>query len=526
MDAVAFDLLTPVVVSAGNRGPSAKTVGEPGSAYNVIAVGNVDDKGTVSRSDDTIASSSSRGPTGDGRTKPDISAPGTGIMSCNNKWETQSNFVAKSGTSMAAPHIAGSVLLILDYVGSKWDPRAIKALLLNTAEDKGGTGPDNNYGYGYVDLKHAFSHRGDVKTGSLADKPEGKVEKFYKGPAKKGDRATLVWSRHVTYNGSSFPTSYLKLSDLDLYMYDESNGASLADSTSRINNVEQVKSGSSYPSVVIKIEPFGSYPTGISSESYGLSTEESFSEVSPPTLSAGVSAPTSVASGDTFTASTTVTNTGSIKGHMVSATLNLPSGFTIQSGSNPQSLGSIDPGSGNSKTAIWTVRAPMVGSNTDYTLATSVSSSSYKDSYSASASKSVTVSPDSTMMDAAGVFRPSTGGWEFNYDNAGAAEYSFVWGASTDIPVAGDWDGDGDDEAEVFRPSTGGWEFNYDNAGGAEYSFVWGARNDIPVAGDWDGDGVDEAGFFRPSIGDGNSTTTTQVKPSTASSGVQAPTYQ
>jgi hypothetical protein len=101
--------------------------------------------------------------------------------------------------------------------------------------------------------------------------------------------------------------------------------------------------------------------------------------------------------------------------------------------------------------------------------------------------------------DTAGLFRPSTRRWYFNYDNAGASEYSFVWGDSSDIPVVGDWNGDGKDTAGLFRPSTRRWYFNYDNAGLSEYSFVWGDSTDIPIAGDWNGDGKDTAGLFRPS---------------------------
>jgi hypothetical protein len=107
--------------------------------------------------------------------------------------------------------------------------------------------------------------------------------------------------------------------------------------------------------------------------------------------------------------------------------------------------------------------------------------------------------PNVPPKDTAGLFRPSDGRWYFNYDNAGPSEYSFVWGASTDIPVVGDWNGDGKDTAGLFRPSTSTWYFDYDNAGLSEYSFVWGASTDIPVVGDWNGDGKDTAGLFRPS---------------------------
>jgi len=494
MDAVVYSYSTPVAVSAGNDGPTGTTVGEPASAYNVIAVGAIDDQNTATRIDDVIASYSSRGPTGDGRIKPDIVAPGSSIMSCNYNWEGGNpDYVSKSGTSMAAPHIAGSVLLLMDY---SWrSPRAFKAILLNTAEDKGTTGPDNVYGYGYVDLDRAELDKSDVRTGSLT----ASDEKFFKATnVYSGETATLVWDRHVTYNNANYPTYWLDLSDLDLYMYDESNGGWVDSSTSSISNIEQVESDAYRSSTILKISPF-SLPTGMTSESYAIAID-GISQANPPTLSASLSAPSSVASGATFTASTTVMNTGTINGHNVQATLSLPFGFTLISGSNPQSLGTISPGSGSSKTATWTVRAPTVGSTTGYTLSTSVSSSSYGESYGASATRGITVSP-SAAMDTAGLFRPSSRTWYFNYDNAGGSEYSFVWGDRPDIEVAGDWNGDGKNTAGLFRPSTQTWYLNYDNAGGSEYSFVWGDGTDIPVVGDWDNDGKDEVGLYRPSTG-------------------------
>ncbi len=100
-----------------------------------------------------------------------------------------------------------------------------------------------------------------------------------------------------------------------------------------------------------------------------------------------------------------------------------------------------------------------------------------------------------------GVFRPSTARWYLDYDKNGASNYQVTWGASTDKPVAGDWDGDGMDEIGLFRPSTARWYLDYDNNGASDYQVTWGASTDIPVAGDWDGDGKDEIGLFRPSTG-------------------------
>ncbi|MFZ2070318.1 MAG: S8 family serine peptidase [Halobacteriota archaeon] len=394
MDAVVFNLNTPVITVAGNSGPYSKTIGEPGSAYNVITVGSIDDKETVSRNDDSISERSSRGPTKDGRTKPDVVAPGVGIMSCNNEWETQDNFVSGSGTSFAAPHVTGSVLLILDYKGVKWDTKAIKALLLNTAEDKGAAGPDNTYGFGYVDLRNAYIHRDDVHVDSLKAKPEGKVEKFYKGPVNEGDRATLVWNRDVIYNDAHHPTQYPDLSDLDLYLFNEADNMEIDSSLSSKNNVEQVKSNAYYSSAIIKIEPY-CYPAGIESEECALATEGNFSEVAPPELSANLSIPNFVSSGSSFSASLTVTNRGDIKVHGVNATLNHSSGFTIVSGANPHNLGIIN--AGESKTVTWTVKASSVSSSQIYTMSTNVDSYSYGESYSAGDLNRITVTPAVTI---------------------------------------------------------------------------------------------------------------------------------
>lgn len=97
------------VVAAGNEGPRPKTIGTPGNAENVITIGAMDDRGTVSRDDDKLAYFSSIGPTKfDERVKPDILAPGVNITAASH---TGSGYVTMSGTSMATPFAAGVMAL-------------------------------------------------------------------------------------------------------------------------------------------------------------------------------------------------------------------------------------------------------------------------------------------------------------------------------------------------------------------------------------------------------------------------------
>ena len=390
LDAIVYDLDIPVAVAAGNNGSGG--VGEPAGAYNIISVGNINDKNTISRADDSLSPSSSRGPTLDGRIKPDISAPGSYIISSYYRWEGGNpDFIGMSGTSMAAPHIAGSILLILDYKNFRWNTEAIKALLLNTAEDKGAAGPDNDYGFGYTDLSNAYLHRDNVFTGSIANLPDGSVEKFYKGKAFNGDKATLVWNRHVTYKGPNDPTSYLNISDLDLYMYDEANGTQVSFSISKKDNVEQVKSNAFYDPVILKIDTYDTFPEGIGLEDYALATDETFTEVVPPILNLNISNPENVNSGDIFSLNISVNNSGEISAHNVNVSITLPSGFSVISGTNPQEIGTINNGS--SKTASWVVKAAEIYSSDRYGLNASASSHSYGESFSSQGNSTIWVIP-------------------------------------------------------------------------------------------------------------------------------------
>ncbi len=151
------------VFSAGNSGTQNCSYGAGSGwgnvtgghkiAKNVIAVANL-------TSTDGLANSSSRGPASDGRIKPDVGAVGTSVYSTTDI-PAPNSYTNKTGTSMACPGVSGVLATLyqayrLTHGGN--DPAhagLLKAILMNTAEDLGGAGPDFRYGYGRVNARSA-----------------------------------------------------------------------------------------------------------------------------------------------------------------------------------------------------------------------------------------------------------------------------------------------------------------------------------------------------------------------------------
>jgi serine protease AprX len=153
----AVDAGIVVVASAGNNGRNGQGqtqyggITAPGNAPWVLTVGASSHMGTIDRSDDTVAAFSSRGPTAIDRTlKPDLLAPGVGIESLSVPGSTLYNtrsayllpgtvstayppYLSLSGTSQAAPVVAGTVALMLQ-ANPALTPNAVKAVLQFTAQ--------------------------------------------------------------------------------------------------------------------------------------------------------------------------------------------------------------------------------------------------------------------------------------------------------------------------------------------------------------------------------------------------------
>jgi len=166
-DEVAQQFGIVICAAAGNAGPRASTVGSPGCARWVITVGAVDDA-------DNVTNFSSRGPTSDGRVKPDIVFPGAGIVAAQADGTALGQaaapgYVKLSGTSMATPHVAGGVALLLQ---AKPDltPNQIKWALLTTALELDEN--PNAQGSGRGDLFAAYQKITTETPPNLPDPPE------------------------------------------------------------------------------------------------------------------------------------------------------------------------------------------------------------------------------------------------------------------------------------------------------------------------------------------------------------------
>lgn len=127
------------VTSTGNSGPMKKTVSTPADADSVISVG-----ATIGQTSDDVIFFSSRGPTADGRIKPDVVAPGFRI------WNAEGT---ANGTSLSSPIVAGVVAQILQ-VNPDLGPMDVWRLLTSTASKS--SSPNNDHGWGGINADAAI----------------------------------------------------------------------------------------------------------------------------------------------------------------------------------------------------------------------------------------------------------------------------------------------------------------------------------------------------------------------------------
>ncbi|MCF8412048.1 MAG: S8 family serine peptidase, partial [Melioribacteraceae bacterium] len=149
--AFRFGVLT--ISSAGNEGDDAwKIITAPADGFNTLAIGAVNSNGEVT-------GFSGRGPTADGRIKPDIMAMGSSVVGLN----PASGIIQGNGTSLSAPIAAGVAALLYEAFPHLNNQQA-RAILLESGDRV--NNPDNDYGYGNVSAMKAIAYPNLEKIGN------------------------------------------------------------------------------------------------------------------------------------------------------------------------------------------------------------------------------------------------------------------------------------------------------------------------------------------------------------------------
>jgi uncharacterized membrane protein len=221
----SYDGMT-VLFAAGNERDDG--ISPPGTAKNVITVGAHVNRYS-SNSADEMYYWSSRGPTDDGRIKPDIVAAGDYVRSCKAQEATEAPdnlndqwYVEYSGTSMATPAAAGASAIVREYlieIAERPEPQGalVKAMLILGAEDMGTRDiPNNDEGWGRINLVNTLLPDSDV--GIFVDDrsrlSSGQEASYNFDVTRSGEplKVVLAWS---DYPGSTFSGTQLR-NDLNL----------------------------------------------------------------------------------------------------------------------------------------------------------------------------------------------------------------------------------------------------------------------------------------------------------------------
>ncbi len=145
--------------SAGNSGPTPSTCYPPADAHDIVAVGAVDNNGV-------LAGFSSRGPTYDGRIKPEVVARGVSTACATSS--SDDSYGSASGTSLSTPLVAGVVCLLIQ-ANPGFTPEMIRQSLMETADNS--AAPDNNYGWGLIDAMAAVGWGADFAADTTFGEP-------------------------------------------------------------------------------------------------------------------------------------------------------------------------------------------------------------------------------------------------------------------------------------------------------------------------------------------------------------------
>ncbi len=255
----------------------------PQCAKNTLVVGNIN-------YDRNIHVSSSRGPTLDGRLKPEICAIGTSVTSTSRN----NNYSTKTGTSMSTPTVSGTVALMIEQyreenAGANPKSGLMKVIACNTAEDLGNKGPDYTYGFGTINGKRAIDNiiSGQYIIGSIDNANSTKTHQISLPSNAEALKVMLYWHDPSVASGSA----PILVSDLNLTVTDPANNtinpwvldpanpeAVATRGVDNINNIEQVTISNSAAGLYTFTVNAASLPFGVTQE-YFISYDIIYPEI-------------------------------------------------------------------------------------------------------------------------------------------------------------------------------------------------------------------------------------------------------
>ncbi len=527
-DSSAAGSIDPVslIFSAGNSGSGGLT--RPKVAKNLIAVGNSENLrselgGSSSDNMDDLVGTSSRGPAADNRVKPDIVAPGgyitgggagTGSSTFGFVAGTGNNILVSSGTSHAAPQVAGAAALFTqawkENNGVNPSPALIKAAILNTGQEMTGVNtsgslPNGNEGWGRINMKYMLRTGVPMKfvnetaqllspgqavtyTGAVSDpsKPIKVALVWTDPPAAPNANPALVNNLDLTvtigsstYRGNVF-----------------SNGNSTTGGASDVlNNVEMVR----LPAGIAAGTHFSITINATALNGDGIlgnadATDQHFALVaynfaSRPAARADFD-------GDGRTDVSVYRPSGGL--WFLQRSIDGFVGQQFGIASDVPVPGDYD---GDGRTDLAVFRADANPANPDFFVLRSLDNSFQAVPWGTTGDMPMTGDFDGDARSDIAIYRPSNTTWYIR--NSGGSVRSDSFGASGDLPLVMDFEGDGLTNIGVFRPSANTWFVAKPTGVPSQnfYAVPFGLGGDIPVPADYDGDGSDDLAVFRPSSG-------------------------
>ncbi|MFB6228338.1 MAG: S8 family serine peptidase [Halobacteriales archaeon] len=336
-----FDLFTTEGTTL-HPSTAARSVTRPATGESAIAVGAVGD------TDNDLEAFSSRGPTVDGRTKPELVGP-DGV-------ET-STYGGFSGTSAAAPHAAGVAALVIDSVNKSIGPARLRRSLTESATPLADEIPNNRTGYGLVNATGAvIAAGGTTRTPTLELSP-------LDAPDAATIGETIRVNVTVTNTGDTFRTA-----DLEYIFNGTVEGSRVVDLDA--NESIEVRFNTSTDGVAS-----GTYEHGVRIGEQSRTRDITIQQPATFELSR-LDAPGKVVVGENVTVNATVTNTGDVEGeteigYVVDGTIDGTRNVSIPGGASIQvvfkiSTANTDPGThaygisvdGRSRTVNVTIQRP------------------------------------------------------------------------------------------------------------------------------------------------------------------------